>query len=259
MKWVIGVGMAVISFIIAWLIGAWPMAKLQAQTTDKQMIELSEKLLYAVKTEQPTDSIERRLAAYSTADLVRSLANDKARKTFWINMYNAYYQLLATKKGLKAPRIFSDKSIKFADAAFSLDDIEHGILRRYRWKYSLGYLPQFFPGKIIKQLAVDTIDFRIHFALNCGAKSCPPIAFYTYDRLDEQLTVAAKSYLTNETVVDSATHSVSVPRLMLWFKGDFGSSKGIRSILTTYLGKDFSDYDIHYQKYDWSEDLRKYK
>ena len=39
-------------------------------------------------------------------------------------------------------------------------------------------------------MAVDVIDFRIHFALNCGAKSCPPIAFYSYDKINDQLDLA---------------------------------------------------------------------
>lgn len=95
----------------------------------------------------------------------------------------------------KRPVIFKDKSIHFADAHFSLDEVEHGILRKYRWKYSFGYLPQFLPAMRIKQLAVEAIDFRIHFALNCGAKSCPPIAFYRYDKINDQLDLATQSFL----------------------------------------------------------------
>ena len=254
MSIMVGVGVG-----LAWLIGARPMGRLPTQPVDGQLLTLSEKLLYAVKTEQPTDSIETQLTTYSAADLERNLGNDKARKTFWINLYNAWYQILATQKKLKAPRIFSDKSIRFADVTFSLDDVEHGILRRYRWKYGLGYLPQFFPGKTIKTLAVDTVDFRVHFALNCGAKSCPPIAFYTYDKLDDQLTIATRSYLKNETVVDSVGRKAYVPKLMQWFKGDFGGTTGIRSILSANLGQNFSTYRIQYRDYNWSEDLRNFE
>lgn len=252
-------GGLVLGMAIVWLMSTWPVDYLQAQTVDKSMIELSEKLLYAVKTEQPTDSIIGQLATHSANDLSRKLSNDKARKTFWINIYNACYQLLATKKGPKASHIFSEKAIRFSNVAFSLDEVEHGILRRYRWKYSLGYLPQLFPGRVIKQLAVDTLDYRIHFALNCGAKSCPPIAFYSYDQLDDQLTLATTAYLNQESAVDSVNRIVIVPKLMQWFKGDFSGSTGIRAILTTYLGQDVSGYSIQYRDYDWSEDLRKYK
>ena len=35
------------------------------------------------------------------------------------------------------------------------------------------------------------VDPRIHFALVCGAKSCPPIKMYTPDNLEEGLNSAA--------------------------------------------------------------------
>ena len=39
------------------------------------------------------------------------------------------------------------------------------------------------------------LDPRIHFALNCGAKSCPPIRVYSPPNLDSQLNRAAASFL----------------------------------------------------------------
>lgn len=148
--------------------------------------------------------------------------------------------------------------IRFADASFSLDDIEHGILRKYRWKYSLGYLPQFLPSSRIKKLAVAEIDFRIHFALNCGAKSCPPIAFYQYERIDEQLDIAAQSFLQSETTIDSTKQEIHVTKIMQWFKGDFGGESGIKRIISKYLGTDFSLYKVKFKDYDWSEDLKNF-
>ena len=43
-------------------------------------------------------------------------------------------------------------------------------------------------------LAVE-LDPRIHFALNCGATSCPPIRVYSSSNLDSQLDRAAASFL----------------------------------------------------------------
>ena len=43
-------------------------------------------------------------------------------------------------------------------------------------------------------LALD-LDPRIHFGLNCGAKSCPPIRVYSPTNLDSQLNRAAASFL----------------------------------------------------------------
>ncbi len=107
-----------------------------------------------------------------------------------------------------------------------------------------------FPGKIIKQLSVSKIDYRIHFALNCGAKSCPPIAFYEYDFLDKQLETAALSFLSTETEIDSIKKEVKVTKIIQWFKADFGGTKGIKSILSKYLHKDFSEYSVQFKNYD---------
>lgn len=42
--------------------------------------------------------------------------------------------------------------------------------------------------------AVKDMDKRIHFALNCGAKSCPPIKVYTPETLEEGLQSAAATF-----------------------------------------------------------------
>jgi len=222
------------------------------------IIELSGTLLYQVKTETATDSIETALANLPTDSLVTALDNDDARKTFWINIYNAYFQMLAIRQHKTKPGIFTKKLITIAGTKFSLDNIEHGILRRYRWKLSLGYLPQACPSKIIKQLGVSKIDYRIHFALNCGDKSCPPIAFYNYANINRQLEIATTSFLTNETEIDTANKLVGASKIMQWFKADFGGKKGTLKVLSQYLKYDFTGYRIAYKPYSWDEKLKNY-
>lgn len=226
---------------------------------DTALIKLSEKMLYIVKTEGPTITLEKELATIEKKRLIEGLNNDDAIKTFWINMYNAWFQVLATREKKKRPEIFTGKFITIAETKFSLDDIEHGILRRYRWKLSRGYLPKIFPGKLIKQLAVSTIDYRIHFALNCGAKSCPPIAFYTYDNINKQLDIAAKSFLNSETEFDDVKKEVKVTKIMSWFIADFGGKKGIRKIIKEKLLKDVEDYSVKFKPYDWAAELAKFE
>lgn len=223
-----------------------------------QLLLLAEQLLYGVKTETATDDIERALSDFSLPALIAGLGDDNAKKTFWINTYNAWFQILAIRLGKTKPQIFTEKLICIAGIQFSLDDIEHGILRKYRWKYSLGYLPQFSPAPHITQLSVATIDYRIHFALNCGAKSCPPIAFYTYEQLETQLETATNSFLNAETTIDAPSKTVNVNKIMLWFNGDFGGNRGIRQILTTYCAHDLHTYRIVFNPYDWSALLKNY-
>lgn len=258
MKIVLIIGSILFLTSMIWKIAAIPTNKPDGQRPNEALLNLSSQLLYNVKADVRTDSVQAALSNYSLSDLQQGLNNDKARKVFWINMYNAYYQIFAIHRKKSKDNIYTDKEIRFADKEFSLDDIEHGILRKYRWKYSLGYLPQFLPSKKIKQLAVSNIDFRIHFALNCGARSCPPIAFYQYDLIEKQLDVAAHSFLQSETGIDSIGRRVHVTKIMQWFKGDFGGEDGIRSILLRYLNRDFSKYKIIYKDDDWTTDLKNF-
>ena len=219
------------------------------------ILALSIALLMSVRDGLPTGDLESQLAQLSMADLETALNDDNSKKTFWINIYNAYFQLLATREKLVKPAIFNERIIAIAGAKFSLDDIEHGILRRYRWKWSLGYLPQIFPGKLIRKLAVHAVDYRIHFALNCGAKSCPPIAFYAAEHLDQQLNIARNGFLQAETEIDVASKTLHVTALFQWFRADFGGKRGLRRILSQALQMDLHGYHIIVQKYDWSVQL----
>ena len=67
---------------------------------------------------------------------------------------------------------------------FSFDNIEHDIIRGSRIKWSLGYLKKWFVSKEIKALQLDKREARIHFTLNCGAKSCPPVDIYEAKKLE---------------------------------------------------------------------------
>ncbi len=241
-----------------WVLGALPPSRNDSPVQDTSLLNLSEQLLYAVKMDVSPDSIIQELTVYSIDDLAEQLSNDDVRKAFWINLYNAWYQILAIHEKMTNPKIFNEKAIIFSDHAFSLDDVEHGILRKYRWKYSLGYLPQFLPGRTLKKLAVSSIDYRIHFALNCGAKSCPPIAFYTNEKIEQQLELATRSFLASETDVDTNRKEVGVTRIMLWFKADFGGNSGIRTILKKYVDQNLEGFKIRFKEYDWSKELKNF-
>ena len=50
------------------------------------------------------------------------------------------------------------------------------------------------PSCMAARQVVAPLDPRIHFALVCGAKSCPPIKVYTAEALEEGLEAAAASF-----------------------------------------------------------------
>ncbi|MGB5321039.1 DUF547 domain-containing protein [Lutimonas sp.] len=219
---------------------------------------LSEQLLLAVKMKQSYAEILETLANIPQEDLEKQLLSDKYKIAFWINIYNSFFQILRKDRYLKQPKIYTAKQMTVAGQQLSLDDIEHGILRRFRYKYSLGYLPNIFVSALIKKWAVTAMDFRIHFALNCGAKSCPPIAFYNVDQLEEQLDLASTSFNQIESHLDHEKKVMHISRLFLWFLKDFGGTTGTRKIISKSLDQDLTAYKISYKPYSWEEHLDNY-
>ncbi|MFK7799472.1 MAG: DUF547 domain-containing protein [Aureispira sp.] len=217
--------------------------------------ELAQQLLLAVKMQQDSQPLQDQLAQLTLDQLEGDLSLAKRQKAFWINCYNAYFLILRRDQQVDKSDIYTKAFFTIAQQKFSLDDVEHGILRRFRYKYSLGYWPQLFVPAHIRRLAVEAVDYRIHFALNCGAKSCPPIAFYTPKDLSKQLNAATQSFLEQETDFDDERKIVHTTRLFLWYLGDFGSPWGIRQIFKAQLNKDIRGYKIKYKRYSWDEDL----
>lgn len=196
-------------------------------------------------------------------DLATTLNSDAKRLAFWLNLYNGFTQIILKKNPEQYKTrgsFFSSKQLFIAGQQLSLDDIEHGILRHSKIKWSEGYLNDWFPSSFEKKFRVDKLDYRIHFALNCGAKSCPPIAFYEPEQIEKQLTVATSTYLTGESMYDASTNTVSVPALMGWFRNDFGGKKNMLNILRkNKVIPEGSNPKINFNKYDWSLYLDNYK
>lgn len=225
--------------------------------------ELSQQFIYAAKTGNETKLLLDRLKNINYDSLKNELATDEEKKAFWINLYNGYTQLFLKKdpeKYKNRNEFFKAKQIEIAGKKFSLDEIEHDILRRSKIKWSLGYLNKIFPGKRAKELRVDQLDYRIHFALNCGAKSCPPIAFYQAGNINTQLDMATRAYLTGESEYDAANNTLKLPAIMGWFRHDFKGKKNMLSLAKKYdIVPETKRPRISFKKYDWNLYLDNYK
>ena len=222
-------------------------------------IELSGKLLLSVKMQEDTLALELQLKNNSIQQLTNELVSDNAKKCFWINLYNSFYQIMVNRSNGNTKGIYKRKEIIIGQVAFSLDEVEHGILRRSRFKWSFGYLPNPFASQLITSLGVDQIDYRIHFALNCGAKSCPPIAFYTLQGIDKQLNEAMYSFILSETAIDHNTNTITTSKILFWYIGDFGGAKGVRKIISKVFEMDLTKYTIKYSFYNWEAALYNFK
>ena len=237
--------------------------KTEVEPSQNKLVQLSQEFMYAAKTGEETSAFISQLNSTSTDDLISTVKTDDDKKAFWINLYNAYTQVaLKDNPGQcnKRGKFFGSKFIKIAGQSFSLDDIEHGILRRSKIKWSLGHLNKLFPGKMEKKLRVDRLDYRLHFALNCGAKSCPPIAFYKPENINKQLDLATKAYLQGEAEYDEASNVIKLPVLMSWFRRDFGGKKKMIELLRQLsIVPTNKNPKIKFKDYDWTLYLQNYK
>jgi hypothetical protein len=223
---------------------------------------LAEAYLQAVRHDDPTHEVTAALRDLSRERLRATLDADTERLAFWLNVYNATAQsVLAADPAVFEARssFFGAPLVAVAEQDRSLDSVEHGLLRRSHPKWGFGYVPNPFPDAFERAFRVDERDPRIHFALNCGAASCPPVASYEADRIDAQLDLAAGGYLAAEATYDAESRVVTVPRLMLWFRGDFGGRRGTLRFLREYdvIPADRAP-DIDYADYDWSLDVGRF-
>lgn len=121
---------------------------------------------------------------------------------------------------------------------YTLDAIEHKIIRK---KFA---------------------DYRIHAALVCAAKSCPPLRreSYTGKKLNSQLNAQMKQWLgnTKKNRYNQKTNTLHVSKIFKWFSNDFTNNKTnllqrLKPYLPTKTGKSLSNKThIEYLSYDWS-------
>lgn len=233
------------------------------EETTYEYVDLSVQLLNAARYDKPHREIGDKLANASLEELEEDLSNDRAKKAFWLNVYNAYVQLILGEN----PELFENRSAFFgkdritvAGEKLSFDEIEHGLIRGSKIKLALGLIKDPFVGKFERKLRVSITDGRIHFALNCGAKSCPYVAVYKASKIDAQLDETARQYLNKTSTYNSEEGKVYVTSLFSWFRGDFGGKSGIRKYLKKY---DVIPGDakpaLEFKEYDWTLELGNYK
>lgn len=223
---------------------------------------LSENLLSNIIKKKAYQKQVDLLAKVRLTDLVDELKTDKQKIAFWVNIYNAFIQIsLSENPNLykDKSRFFSEQRIKIGGEILSFDDIEHGIIRKSRIKISLGYLRKWFPATWERKLRVKNIDWRIHFALNCGAKSCPPVAIYTAKHLNKELDFMTKTYLKEQTSYNTTTKTAKSVALMSWFRGDFGGKNGAKKILFKYGITSEIPKKIEFKTYDWTLYLNNFR
>jgi hypothetical protein len=100
----------------------------------------------------------------------------------------------------------------------------------------------------------------VHFAINCAAKSCPPLRSepFSGDMLDRQLNEATISFLNNPRNYRLEGNRLNVSRIFKWFAEDF--KEGVLSFYLQYATGDLKKeletkqdkISVTYLAYDWS-------
>nr|KAG5698310.1 hypothetical protein BaRGS_017012 [Batillaria attramentaria] len=218
-------------------------------------------------------SAEFEAYAEKTKELQRTHIADSSREVklaFFINIYNALVIHGNVVRG--SPRndwqrykFFNGVKYIIGGYEYSLQDIENGVLRANR--KGVGMLwPPFSKNDPRLKVALERHEPLIHFALVCGAKSCPPISCYRAERVMQQLKVAAESFLSGPDgcTVDVDKHTVHLSRILKWYRVDFGKDDQetaqwvydnmAESETKQQLGDliNSKNFKVAYMKYDWS-------
>ena len=204
--------------------------------------------------------------------LARSLVNcnledmgDKnSQKSFWINLYNALILDAVVQYQIKGSisrnfGLFRRAAYRIGGMRFSADDIEHGILRGNRRNPFFPF-PPFAPDDPRLAFSIDPPDPRVHFALVCGARSCPPIAFYDGEQINTQLDLAAAGFINGGGVdYDPVSKTLWLSKIFSWYQADFGGRRGVLKTIGKYIRDEKAQETlerggprVRYSAYDWS-------
>lgn len=145
-------------------------------------------------------------------------ASRPARLAYWINAYNAlilrhvmrYPELSSVATAVpQAPRytFFTQNIHLVAGRRRSLDEIEHHILR-----------PHFK-------------DPRVHAALNCASRSCPPLSATPYraHMIDAQLNEVTRRFVNDRRRNRFDTYPPRLSKIFSWFAEDFTQDQDTKS------------------------------
>ena len=157
------------------------------------------------KTEEP--KLDQYLKILENVDPEK--LSPKEQFAFYANTYNAWtiklilsgYPGVTSIKdlGTLTQSPWKKKIVRINGEVISLDYVEHDILRpRYK-------------------------DPRVHFAINCAAKSCPPLRPEPYrgDTLDRQLDDSTRSFINDPKSYRLEGNNLYVSRIFKWFSEDF--------------------------------------
>uniref|UniRef100_H2XX86 Uncharacterized protein n=1 Tax=Ciona intestinalis TaxID=7719 RepID=H2XX86_CIOIN len=224
-----------------------------------------------------SESVKFKDYVEQVAQLQRAQIDDMPRQeslAFFINIYNALVIHANIKLGFPETtwqryKFFNDASYIIGGHKFNLQEIENGVLRANRKGVGMMVKP-FSKSDPRLQYILQPNEPLIHFALVCGAKSCPPIKTYSPDNIENQLKLAAASFLEGEDGcrVDKKQGLIGLSLIFKWYKEDFGNTPHevllwVKEHMPNGLKKqdlalllDKNAYKLVYLHYDWGSNKK---
>jgi hypothetical protein len=186
-----------------------------------------------------------------------------AQTAFWLNVFNAVVlrdvaELAQAASVREVEDFFEQRRVRIAGFGYSLDDIEHGLLRGNAPKFgqSRPPMPRDDPRLAYTPLAYDE---RIHFGLYCAARSSPRLRVFDSGRVDQDLEDATEQYLRREVRVEHEGAVVVLPRQLYWYREDFGDEQAALGFALARLDDGSVDLvdrrrgkvKVRYAGFDW--------
>ncbi|GAC1378248.1 MAG: DUF547 domain-containing protein [Hymenobacter sp.] len=219
--------------------GAVPPAALPVATSAflAKFVDVDGNVNYGAIKRNPLE-LQSLLKRVETTDL--STVTPPEREAFYLNAYNllvigevvTHFPLESVQA---VPGFFDKNLVSVAGEKMTLNDLETQKLRQ---PYA---------------------DPRVHFALVCGAKGCPPLnrAAYVGNQLDAQLTIQARKALQNPAFVrvDAKARKVQLSQIFKWYQADFkAAGKSTVAYVNQFREKAAipTTYTVSYYPYDWT-------
>lgn len=158
---------------------------------------------------------------------------------FYINLYNATMVAAILERQSDAYStsddefgVFDEKLVRLGDRRVSLNHLEHEIVR-----------------KTFKEP-------RIHVALVCGARSCPPLLprAYRAKDLDEVLEANMRAFITGGTRNAIDGEKLELSKLFEWYADDFGGAAAVPDYVQRYApaGVEVKGKPVSFLDYSWT-------
>ncbi len=224
-----------------------------------QIEQIAIDLLGRIREGEDYTDLLCKLAQINNSDIFSAIANDEKRKAFWINIYNSFRIIFLESNPCLLENqkcrysLFSKKPVNIGGNKLSLNNILHGILRHSKIWWAKGYLPKIYVNKSERRLRVRNFDNRIHFAINYGNQSSPPIRIYDSTEINHQLELSTKLFLDSDITFFEEENVVTVSQLFNWYAGDFDGRNGILEFLKKYEKiPEQSKPTVIYTPFSWS-------